>query len=111
MEPTYQSPESFSNVKAVCKANVFFDGKVVSHSIFLADGSRKSLGIIAPGEYHFDTAAAERMEIIAGQCRVRVAGQTQWIGFEAGTWFDVPANSFFDICVDEGLVQYVCSFS
>jgi hypothetical protein len=101
---------SFSNVTVDAKANVYFDGKVVSHTVHFADGSKKTLGLIYPGKFHFGTAAPERMEIIAGACRMRVAGQGDWIGFPAGTWFDVPANSFFEIEVSEGIAEYVCSF-
>jgi len=106
----YRSPEQFSNVTAICKANVYFDGQVVSHTITLADGSRKTLGLIYPGTYKFNTGVAERMEIIAGSCRTRIAGSGDWIGFPAGTRFDVPANSFFEIVVLEGICEYVCSF-
>jgi len=106
----YRSPEQFTNVVATCKANVYFDGRVVSHTITCADGSRKTLGLIYPGSYRFNTGVAERMEIIAGACRVRVAGQGDWIGFPGGTRFDVPANSYFEIEVNEGIAEYVCSF-
>ncbi len=106
----YRSPEQFANVTAICKANVYFDGKVVSHTVTFADGSRKTLGLIYPGSFKFNTGVAERMEIIAGACRVTIAGQADWIGYPAGTWFDVPANSFFEIEVKEGVCEYVCSF-
>lgn len=107
---TYRSPEQFADVTATCKANVYFDGRVVSHTITFTDGSRKTLGLIYPGLYKFNTGVAERMEIIAGACRVRVAGHGDWIGFPAGTRFDVPANSFFEIEVADGICEYVCSF-
>lgn len=107
---SYQSPEQFANVTVTCKANIYFDGGVTSHTLFFADGSKKTVGIIAPGDYHFNTGAPERMEIIAGACRVRLAGSNDWIGFSAGTWFDVPGNSGFDIAVDAGFAEYVCSF-
>lgn len=106
----YRAPEQFSNVTATCKANIYFDGKVVSHTITLTDGSRKTLGLIYPGSFKFNTGVAERMEIIAGACRARIAGKGDWIGFPAGTRFDVPANSFFEIEVGEGIAEYVCSF-
>lgn len=108
---SYTAPQQFADAVVTCKANIYFDGKVVSHSLQLADGSKKSLGLIFPGSFHFNTAAAERMEIIAGVCRARIAGQGNWIGFSAGTWFDVPANSFFDIEVQDGIAEYVCSFA
>jgi uncharacterized protein YaiE (UPF0345 family) len=100
----------FSNVTAVAKANVYFDGKVVSHTIRFADGSKKTLGLIYPGAFHFGTAAAERMEIVAGDCRVKIDGATDWKVFGAGEFFDVPANSGFDIEVSAGICEYVCSF-
>lgn len=103
-------PEKFANVSVTCKANVYFDGKVVSHSVILADGSRKTLGLIYPGSYQFNTDAAERMEIVAGHCKVRVAGEGEWVGFSAGTWFEVPARSSFEIAVLDGIAEYICSF-
>lgn len=102
--------EKFENVTVVCKANVYFGGKVVSHTILLAGGARKSIGLIYPGSYTFNTAAAEKMEIVAGACRARVAGQTAWTDYAAGSAFNVPANSSFEITVDSGIAEYVCSF-
>jgi purine/pyrimidine-nucleoside phosphorylase len=107
---SYTQPEQFANVTATCKANVYFDGKVVSHTIYLADGSRKTLGLIYPGAYKFDTGAPEVMEIIAGTCRVQFAGQEQWQGYPAGSCFEVPGNSWFTIAVADGVVEYICSF-
>lgn len=107
---TSPTPEKFENVTAVCKANVFFDGKVVSHTLFFPDGSKKTLGVIFPGSYTFDTGAPERMELVAGACRVRLAGSDKWNTYAAGSFFDVPGNSAFDIAVNEGILEYVCSF-
>jgi len=107
----YQSPEKFSNVSVACKANLYFDGKVVSHSVTFADGSRKTLGIIFPGSFRFETLAPERMEIIAGDCRVLIDGQEDWQHFVAGSFFDVPGDSAFEICVEAGVAEYVCSFN
>lgn len=107
---SYASPVKFDNVGVTCKANIYFDGKVVSHGLVFADGSRKTLGLIRPGEFKFNTDAPERMEIIAGTCRVRLAGESAWRSFAAGTFFDVPGKSSFEIAVDEGIAEYVCSF-
>ncbi|EAT16581.1 pyrimidine/purine nucleoside phosphorylase [Desulfuromonas acetoxidans] len=107
---TYQSPQEFSAATVACKANLYFDGQVVSHSLTLVNGEKKTLGVVFPGLYRFETNAAEKMEIIAGQCKVKVADQDGWIGFEAGTWFDVPAKSYFEIEVMDGSVEYVCSY-
>jgi len=100
----------FSNVTAVAKANVYFDGKVVSHSLVFGDGSKKTLGLIYPGSYHFGTEAAERMEITDGGCEVQLDDQAEKQSYAAGTYFDVPAKSGFTIVVGEGICQYVCSF-
>ncbi len=100
----------FENVTAVAKANVYFEGNVVSHTILLADGSKKTLGLIYPGEYHFGTDAAERMDITAGHCRVRLDGQSSWQEYETGSSFRVPAKSGFDIAVAGDITEYVCTF-
>ena len=100
----------FSNVTAQAKANVYFDGKVVSHSLLFPDGSKKTLGLIYPGSYHFGTDAAERMEISDGECEVVLDGSSQSQRYPAGTHFDVPAKSGFTISVPTGICQYVCSF-
>ncbi|MBI5393750.1 MAG: pyrimidine/purine nucleoside phosphorylase [Verrucomicrobia bacterium] len=103
-------PTEFRNVTALTKANVYFDGRVVSHSILFADGSRKTLGLIYPGKFHFGTDKAERMEIVAGQCTVKLDGQPKTATYAAGQFFEVPARSGFDIEVASGICEYVCSF-
>jgi hypothetical protein len=103
-------PERFDNVSVLCKANVYFEGKVVSHTVLLPGGVKKTLGLIYPGSYTFNTDAAERMEMTAGSCRVKVAGQDAWTTYPAGSAFDVPGKSSFTIAIDEGIAQYICSF-
>jgi uncharacterized protein YaiE (UPF0345 family) len=100
----------FSNVTAVAKANVYFDGKVVSHTLLFAGGEKKTLGIIYPGSFHFGTDKAERMEIVAGECTVKLDGQTETRTYGADSVFEVPAKLGFDIAVKGGLCEYVCSF-
>lgn len=108
--PRMSAPVDFKNVTAVAKANVYFEGKVVSHAIFLPDGSKKTLGLIYPGKFHFGTDKAERMEIVAGTCAVKLDGRSETIEYGANTAFDVPAKSGFDIEVKSGICEYVCSF-
>lgn len=103
-------PAQFAGVTAVTKANVYFDGKVVSHTILFPDTTKKTLGLIYPGKFHFGTDKAERMEIVAGQCKVKLDGQANWAGYAAGQAFEVPAKSGFDIEVAQGLCEYICSF-
>lgn len=104
------APASFANVEVSVKANVYFDGKVVSHTVRFADGSKKTLGLIYPGSFHFGTEAPELMQIVAGACRVRLDGDAEWNRYEAGTEFRVPGKSGFDIAVESGIAEYVCSF-
>ncbi|MEN9283054.1 MAG: hypothetical protein RLZZ179_547 [Verrucomicrobiota bacterium] len=102
--------ESFSSVTVHTKANVYFDGRVVSHTVILPGGEKKTLGLIYPGEYHFGTGAPEKMEVTAGSCSVVLDGESESRQYGAGTEFDVPGNSGFTITVDEGICQYICSF-
>ena len=104
------SSTEFSNVTVVAKANVYFDGKVVSHTLRFADGSKKTLGLIYPGEYHFGTDAPERMDIVAGSCNVTLDGSSETREYAAGSSFDVPGKSGFTIRVAGGITEYVCSF-
>ena len=101
---------SFSNVTVEAKANVYFDGRVVSHTVLFTDGTKKTLGLIYEGKYHFGTAAPERMEIIAGSCEVILDGASEVQVIEAGSAFDVAGNSGFTIEVKDGICEYICSF-
>ena len=103
-------PLEFTNVTVVCKANVYFGGKVVSHTLQCSDGSKKTLGLIYPGEYHFGTGAPEKMEIAAGACRVKLDGADTWQSYAAGTLFRVPGNGGFSIVVEGDIAEYICSF-
>lgn len=105
------SMSQFDNVSVVSKANVYFDGKCVSHSITLADGVKKSVGVILPSTLTFNTGAAEVMESVAGTCRVKLAGESEWKTYTAGQSFDVPANSSFDIEVTGDPYHYICHFA
>ncbi len=104
------SQAEYPNATAVAKANVYFDGKVVSHTILLAGGAKVTLGLIYAGEFHFGTDAPERMDITAGSCEVRLDGETSWKTYEGGSFFKVPGKSGFDIKVATGIAEYVCSF-
>lgn len=96
------------NVDLTKKANVYFDGNVTSRS-FIENGESKSLGIMMPGEYNFGTAAAELMEIIDGECEVKLKDSTEWNTYKSNSSFSVPANSSFDIKV-KVLTDYCCSY-
>lgn len=99
----------FKNVTIVKKANVYFDGKVVSRTVKFEDGSVKTLGFMMPGDYDFNTAAAEVMEILDGQLDVLLPGSQGWVAVKGGESFDVPANSNFQLKIHQ-LTDYCCSF-
>jgi uncharacterized protein YaiE (UPF0345 family) len=103
-------PSQFAGVTIVTKANVYFDGRVVSHTVLLPDGAKKTLGLIYPGSYHFGTDAPERMEIVAGSCRVVLDGSTAAQDHPTGASFDVAGQSGFTIEVTSGICEYICSF-
>lgn len=99
----------FRNVTVVKKANVYFDGKVTSRTLLFADGSKKTLGVMLPGEYEFGTAEREVMEILAGELDVLLPGDTAWRRVQAGESFVVPGNAKFKLRVHT-LADYICSF-
>ncbi|MDT3705229.1 MAG: pyrimidine/purine nucleoside phosphorylase [Thiobacillus sp.] len=100
----------FDKVAVFKQANVYFDGKCVSHTVQFADGTRKSVGVILPATLTFNTGAPEIMETVAGSCRVKLAGETDWKIYGAGESFKVPGNSSFDIEVSGDPYHYVCHF-
>ena len=100
----------FDNVSVVKQANVYFDGKCVSHTVRLADGSSKTVGVILPSSLTFTTGASEIMEGVGGACRVRLKGESDWQAYGEGQSFSVPGNSSFEIACDEPY-HYVCHFA
>jgi uncharacterized protein YaiE (UPF0345 family) len=99
----------FKNVTVIKKANVYSDGKVTSRTVLFADGSKKTLGIMLPGEYTFGTDAKELMEILAGELTVLLPGSTTWKTIRGGESFEVPANAKFSLKVT-ALTDYCCSY-
>lgn len=99
----------FDNVSVKKKANIYFDGKCVSHTVMLPNGTRSTIGVIFPSVLNFKTDAPELMEINAGVCKVRLAGEESWSTYTTGEKFTVPGSSSFDIETVETL-DYVCHF-
>jgi uncharacterized protein YaiE (UPF0345 family) len=102
--------DRFENVTIVKKANVYFDGRVTSRTVLFADGTRKTLGLMMPGEYEFSTGSAEVMEMLSGEADVLLPGQEDWQTFTAGQSFEVPAGSSFRLRLN-GVVDYCCSYA
>lgn len=101
---------SIANVNLTTQANVYFDGKCVSHSFTLQDGTRKSVGVVLPSTLTFNTGAAEIMECVGGGCDYRLAGSSEWKSAGPGDSFEIPANSSFDIRVT-GAYHYLCHYA
>jgi len=99
----------FQNVTIVKKANVYFDGKVTSRTILFPDGTKKTLGIMQPGEYEFNTADREIMEIMSGELDVMIGQADSWRAVTGGQSFEVSAGSRFVMKV-HSLADYCCSF-
>ena len=99
----------FKNVSVVKKANIYFDGKVTSRTVLFPDGSKKTLGVMLPGVYEFNTNEKEIMEITSGELEVLLPRETNWLPVKDGGSFAVPANSKFTMKVKR-LTDYCCSF-
>ncbi len=98
----------FTNVNINTKANIYFDGKVTSRTVEFQDGTRKTLGIMLPGDYEFSTSQKEEMDIQAGILEYKVNGQ-EWKKIENSGVFYVPANESFLLKV-HSVVDYCCSY-
>jgi purine/pyrimidine-nucleoside phosphorylase len=101
--------DKFTNVTVIKKANIYFNGNVTSRTVEFGDGSRKTLGIILPGEYEFGTADKEGMEILSGTLKALLPGSREWKSFEPGQAFEIAANSKFKVAATE-VVDYCCSY-
>ena len=101
--------EKIDGVSVSTQASVYFDGKCVSHGITLADGTKKSVGVVLPAELTFNTGAPEIMECVAGGCQYKLAGTDDWKTSGPGDTFSVPGNSSFQIRVTEPY-HYICHF-
>ena len=99
----------FENVTAIKAANIYFDGKVTSRTLVFADGSKKTLGIMFPGDYEFGTDNKEVMEILSGDLEVLISESEGWKHISGGDQFEVPANSKFKLKVNS-LTDYCCSY-
>ncbi|MEA3353591.1 MAG: pyrimidine/purine nucleoside phosphorylase [Campylobacterota bacterium] len=97
------------NISMIKEANVYFDGKVTSRTIFLSNGERQTLGVMMPGEYTFDTKEAEIMEMMSGELEIRLPGEEEFKKLNTPESFNVPANSEFDLKIHT-VTDYCCSY-
>ena len=101
--------DKYKNVNVDKLANIYFEGNVISRNIFFKDGSRKTLGVMLPGKYEFNTEARELMEIISGKLNLKLQNYDDWKLIKDGMDFNVPKKTSFKVNVLE-LVNYTCSY-
>ncbi len=99
----------FENVSVTAPANIYYDGKCISHSIVTSHGYRKTLGVILSGPLTFTTGDPEQLEIVRGRCRVLLPGEGTWVEYGPGEAFSVPGSSSFQVDV-LGPVDYICHY-
>ena len=99
--------EKIDGACVTTQANVYFDGKCVSHGLALADGTKLSVGVVLPSQLTFKTGAPEIMECVAGACEYKLAGSNEWKKNSPGERFSIPGNSSFDIRVEQAY-PYIC---
>jgi hypothetical protein len=99
----------FNNVNVKKEANIYFEGKVTSRTVEFNDGTRKTLGIMLPGEYTFGTAEKEIMDIFSGEFELKLPNETQFVAMSGPCSFEVDANSAFDVKV-KTVTDYCCSY-
>ena len=102
--------EKIDSVSVTTKANVFFDGKCVSHALTLSNGTKLSVGVILPATLTFNTGVPEVMECVAGSCDYLLAGETSWHHVSAGQSFSVPGDSKFQVRVTDAF-HYICHYA
>jgi purine/pyrimidine-nucleoside phosphorylase len=101
--------DKFENITIVKKANVYFDGKVTSRTVYFPDSTRKTLGYMMPGEYEFSTGEREIMEILDGEMDVLLPEKKDWKTYRKDQSFEVPAHSSFKLKLKVP-VDYCCSY-
>ena len=102
--------QTIDGVSVNTQANVYFEGKCISHGLTLPDGTKLSVGVVLPATLTFSTGAAEIMECVGGSCEYKLEGTAEWVKSSAGEEFSVPANSKFDIRVTEPY-HYICHYA
>lgn len=106
------STAQFEQVTVLKQASISYDGRCSSHTVLFEDGRKKMIGIILPcddevAEYIFETHTSERMEIIAGECEVKINGEAEFNYYRTGQAFMVEGDSGFTLRTEQ-IVEYVC---
>lgn len=90
------------------KVNEYFAGKVKSIA-FQTESLPATVGVMAPGEYEFDTSKKETMTVVSGALTVKLPESDTWQTFNAGDQFIVEANQVFQLQVAVD-TAYLCTY-
>jgi purine/pyrimidine-nucleoside phosphorylase len=90
------------------KVNEYFDGNVKSIAFSTAT-LPATVGVMAPGDYLFNTADKEAVTVISGAMHVKLPGEAKPRTIQAGESFNVAANSAFDVSIESD-TAYLCLY-
>jgi len=90
------------------KTNEYFDGKVKSIAFQNAE-KQATIGVMAAGEYVFNSADKEKMSVITGQLIIKLDGESESKTYDAGQSFEVTENSAFNVSVPVDCA-YLCEY-
>jgi len=88
--------------------NEYFDGNVKSIG-FQAETLPATVGVMAPGEYEFNTNEHECITVVSGALTVLLPNHSEWQIFSAGECFEVSANKAFHLLVSSDSA-YLCTY-
>ena len=90
------------------KTNEYFDGKVKSIA-FHGPDKTATVGVMAAGDYVFNTAAKEKMTVISGEMTIQLDPSANAETYTAGRSFEVAADSRFNVSVAADCA-YLCEY-
>lgn len=90
------------------KVNEYFDGQVKSIA-FKTEHGDATVGVMAAGEYTFNTSTVEYMTITSGEMAVKLPDENDWKTFKIGDTFQVEANTAFDVKIEQD-TSYLCVY-
>lgn len=90
------------------KTNEYFEGKVKSIA-FQGQNKPATVGVMAAGDYVFNTADKEKMTVVSGEMKIKFNADEEIQSYTAGQSFDVAENSTFDVNVTADCA-YLCEY-
>lgn len=90
------------------EVNNYFDGNVASIS-FQTETLPATVGVMAIGEYEFDTSKKETLTVVSGALTVKLPGQEEWKKYTAHQHFVVESGEKFQLKVAVE-TAYLCTY-